>query len=134
MLDSSLRLLKKFQDLAERYSDQLVVLTYVENIDQLMLRADLLISKAGGITMSESLAAKLPMVLVSPIPGQEMRNARLLAERGVAVLANGAEHAARTAARLLSNGHRLDHMRQRMTELGRPDSSFRIVDRIVTMW
>lgn len=128
------RLRRRFRPIRDKYSDRLAVLTYVENIDELMRRSDLLISKAGGITTSEALAKKLPMVLVSPIPGQEMRNAHLLAQKGVALLAKSAEEAARKAADLLGDGDRLDRMKERMDQLGRPDSSFRIVDRVVATW
>ncbi len=127
------RLWKKFESVSGRYSDRLVVITYVDNVEELMARADLLISKAGGITTSESLATRLPMVLMSPIPGQEVRNARFLAEKEVAVLANGAEEAVRKAAGLLRDEGKLNHMRKRMTKLSRPDSSFRIVDKIVAI-
>jgi len=128
------RLRRKLEAIRSRYPDRLAVLTYVNNIDELMLQSDVLISKAGGITTSESLASRLPMVLLTPIPGQEMRNASLLAQRGVAVLANGAEEAARKAAELLGDDNRLCRMRERMAEFGRPDSSFRIVDKIVSRW
>jgi len=128
------RLQKRFETVSAKYSDRLAVLQYVDNIDELMLKSDLLISKAGGITTSESLAKRLPMVLLSPIPGQEVRNASLLAKRGVAVLAKGAEEAARKAAVLLGDGDSLSRMRTKMEELRRPDSSLRIADRIVAMW
>ncbi len=128
------RLRKKFEAVRKTYPDRLVALTYVDNIDELMSRSNLLISKAGGITTSEALAKRLPMVLVSPIPGQEMRNAKLLAEKGAAVLANSPEDAARKAADLLWNHGTLDRMRGRMAGLSRPDSSLRIVDKIVAMW
>ena len=127
------RLQKKLAGVASRHPERLVVLEYVDNIDELMSQSDLLISKAGGITTSECLARKLPMVLVSPIPGQEVRNAEFLVEKGVAVLANGAHDAARTAADLVRDGSRLDRMKEGMAELSRPDSSLRIVDKIVAM-
>jgi processive 1,2-diacylglycerol beta-glucosyltransferase len=128
------RLRRRLAGLSDRYRGRLTVLTYVDNVDELMSRSDVLISKAGGITTSESLAKKLPMVLVSPIPGQEMRNAMFLAEKGVAVLASGAEEAVKKTVGLLRDSGTLDQMKSRMAGLRRPDSSFRIVDRIVGMW
>jgi processive 1,2-diacylglycerol beta-glucosyltransferase len=128
------RLLKSLERVQERYADRLTVLTYVNNVHELMSRADLLVSKAGGITTSEALAVGLPMVLVSPIPGHEMRNADLLIQKGVAVPAKGAEAAARIASHLLTHPAELGAMKQRMSSLSRPDSSFRIVERIVSLW
>lgn len=128
------RLLKTLESVRGRHPDRFTVLTYVDNVHELMSQADLLISKAGGITTSEALAVGLPMVLVSPIPGHEMRNAKLLSEKGVAVLANGAEDAGRIASRLLGQPTELNRMKERMSSLSRPDSSFRIVEKIVSLW
>ena len=128
------RLLKTLESVRGRHPDRITVLTYVDNVHELMSQADLLISKAGGITTSEALAMGLPMVLVSPIPGHEMRNAKLLCEKGVAVLANGAEDAGRIASRLLGQPTELNRMKKRMSSLSRPDSSFRIVEKIVSLW
>ena len=49
---------------------------------------DLLITKSGGLTVSEALSKKLPMIIIKPIPGQETRNCRILEGYGVAVRAN----------------------------------------------
>jgi processive 1,2-diacylglycerol beta-glucosyltransferase len=128
------RLLKTLERVQRMYPDRLTVLTYVNNVHELMSQADVLISKAGGITTSEALAVGLPMVLVSPIPGHEMRNAALLVQKGVAVPAKGAEAAATIASRLLAQPAELGGMRQRMSSLSRPDSSSRIVEKIVSLW
>ncbi len=128
------RLLKKLEAVRRRFPGRITILKYVDNVHELMSQSDLLISKAGGITTSECLAKQLPMVLVSPIPGHEMRNANFLVDKGAAALANTPEEAARTAANLLGDEATLNSMRARMADLSRPDSSFRIVDRIVSTW
>ena len=53
---------------------------FVDNIHLLMAASDLLVSKAGGLTSAEAMASGLPMIMVNPIPGQEMRNADLIVE------------------------------------------------------
>ncbi len=57
---------------------------FVSHMDELMEASDLIIAKPGGITTSESLAKGVPMVVMDPIPGQEMGNARILKERNAA--------------------------------------------------
>jgi processive 1,2-diacylglycerol beta-glucosyltransferase len=57
---------------------------FVTYIDKLMSCADVLVSKSGGLSVSEALAKHLPMILFDPIPGQESRNADYLTEHGVA--------------------------------------------------
>ncbi|MCL6548929.1 MAG: glycosyltransferase [Alicyclobacillus sp.] len=60
---------------------------FVSEIWELMAVSDLILTKAGGLTISEALAMQLPMILYRPIPGQEVQNARFLVASGVAVLA-----------------------------------------------
>jgi len=62
----------------------------------LMKMADLLITKAGGITISEALACGLPMVIYKPTPGQEEVNANYLWRHRAAIIAK-TEHRVRTA-------------------------------------
>lgn len=60
---------------------------FVKNMDELMEVSDLMITKPGGLTCAEATAEGLPLILVSPIPGQEARNAQVLCEEGAAFLA-----------------------------------------------
>ena len=47
--------------------------------------SDCIISKPGGLTTSEALAKRLPMIIVNPIPGQEKRNTEFLLNSGAAL-------------------------------------------------
>jgi processive 1,2-diacylglycerol beta-glucosyltransferase len=58
---------------------------YVDNIDVMMDAADVLVTKPGGLTVSEALAKSVPMILLKPIPGQEERNTEFLLNNGVAM-------------------------------------------------
>lgn len=60
---------------------------FVKEIHELMAVADLMLTKAGGLTISEALALQVPMLLYRPIPGQEVQNTKFLVRSGVAVLA-----------------------------------------------
>src|SRR5207247_2202736 len=55
--------------------DRAEVHGFVTNVHEFMSRSDLIITKSGGLTVSECLARRLPMVIFSPIPGQEECNA-----------------------------------------------------------
>ena len=63
----------------------LLALGYTENVPLLMDASDLIVSKPGGLTTSEALTRRLPMVIVSPIPGHEDRNVEFLTKTGSAV-------------------------------------------------
>lgn len=59
---------------------------FCDNIHELMEISDLLISKSGGLTMTEALNKQLPTIIVDPIPGQEVVNAEYLSRLGAARL------------------------------------------------
>ncbi len=56
---------------------------YVDNVDEFMDAADCIVTKPGGLSVTESLAKELPMIFVDPIPGQEDRNVEFLVNNGV---------------------------------------------------
>jgi len=64
---------------------KLNVMGFVDNISELMDDADVIITKPGGLTVSESIAKNLPMIIPFFIPGQEEENADFLALREAAV-------------------------------------------------
>ncbi len=59
---------------------------YVENVAGLMKISDLLVTKAGGVTISEALAVKLPMIIFKPTPGHEGANANYLLKQRAAFI------------------------------------------------
>lgn len=60
------------------------LLGYTENISKYMRWADLVITKAGGITLFEILHSQVPLFVIHPFLEQEMNNARYAAEKGFA--------------------------------------------------
>jgi processive 1,2-diacylglycerol beta-glucosyltransferase len=97
----------------------------------LMKVSDLFMGKPGGLTTSEALACGLPMVVLSPIPGQEERNSDHLLEEGAAIKCNEFTTIAYKLDRLLDDPQRLEMMRCRAKELGRPHAADTIVDTLM---
>ena len=97
---------------------------YTPDVPQLMDVATLLVSKPGGLTTSEALAKRLPLVIVNPIPGQEAYNARFLLSQGAAVLASP-DTVRQTVRDLLDNPDRLEAIRTRQAELAHPDGAMK---------
>ena len=71
----------KLEDLGLR---NLKVFGYVENIHELYKIASCMITKPGGITLTEALAIQLPLIIIKPIPGQEKENALFFEKKGQA--------------------------------------------------
>lgn len=65
---------------------RVTILGFVEQIDELMASATCIISKAGGLTLAESLALKIPVFIYRPFAGQEKDNATYFSEKGIAFI------------------------------------------------
>lgn len=100
------------------------VLGFTDRMRELMSVADLLVTKPGGLTVSEALACGLPMALVSPIPGQEERNSDWLLENGAAVKAGSLTALTTKLEDVLSSETRLAEMRRKAKALGKPRAAF----------
>ena len=69
----------------------------------------------------------LPMIVISPIPGQEERNADYLLENGAALKAHNAAVLEFKLIELLKNPAKLCEMRKAATSIGRPDAAMDIL-------
>ena len=96
---------------------------WTDRIPELMSAAGLLITKPGGVTSAEALAAGLPMILTHPIPGPEERHAKYLEGLGVAVCADDSRQIPQFVHSLLKNGDQLAEMSRRAREIARPDAA-----------
>ncbi len=76
---------KQYNKLIEEKVAGLHVFGFVNNVDEMMDAADCIITKPGGLTVTESIAKNLPMILMNPIPGQEERNVDFLMNNGMAI-------------------------------------------------
>lgn len=61
------------------------IMGFVDNVHEYMAVSDILISKAGGLTVAEALAVSLPMLIIRPTPGQEDGNTLFLTNSGAAL-------------------------------------------------
>lgn len=114
--------------LAQRHPGRLVAIGFTNEMEKLMAAADLVVTKPGGLTISECLALGRPMLLVSPIPGQEEHNAGFLMEEGAAWLAYDAIGLEYKIARLMADTGKLAHMAQRSRALGKPTAARAVLD------
>lgn len=107
------------------------VLGYVDDVRTLMAAADVLVTKAGGMTLAEALAAELPLLFHGSLPGQERRNERYAARAGIALAARSPRELRRLLERALAEPDLLEHLRARMRRVRRPDAARQIVDDVV---
>lgn len=85
---------------------------FINNVDDYMHASDLIVTKPGGLTTSESIACALPMVVFKAYPGQEEQNAELLVENNIAVTLDESAKADEIVGALLQNREKLNAMRE----------------------
>lgn len=118
---------QRIEQLVAPAGDRYRVLGFTTEMPQLLRRADLFVGKPGGLSVSECMAAGLPMVLVNPIPGQEVRNGDYLLEQGAAVRCNTAATIGWKIDEILRDPGRLQGMQAAAQRAGRPDAAAEVL-------
>lgn len=120
--DEDLR--RRVADVARELNRDVQIHGWTSEMPRFMAESHIVISKAGGATVQETLAAKTPMIITQIVPGQEEGNARLLLDSGAAALATTAEDIAATVADAFRDGGaRWRGWHQAVLELSRPQAS-----------
>lgn len=109
------------------------VMGFTTDIDELMAVTDLVVSKPGGLTTSETLARGAAMVIVNPIPGQESRNSDYLLENGAAIKVNNLATLPYKVTALLREPEKLTRLKDNARRLGRPRAAFDVVERSLAL-
>jgi len=76
------KLAKYFKSSRLHHHNRKVVLGYVDYVAELMALADLVVTKAGGISVMETVTMKKPILISEIVPGQEEPNARFIESMG----------------------------------------------------
>ena len=109
---------EKIQEMFKQYvikvnrEDTIKVLPFTDKVPELMAISDLVITKPGGLTITESLASSLPIIVISPIPGQEEENAEFLEEMGIAVWIRKHDNPKVILTKLLNDKKKLVQMKE----------------------
>ena len=117
-----------YQDLlGSHYDFPLEVRNFEKNVPKWMMASDVLVTKAGGLILSEGLAAGLPILLIDYLPGQEEGNVRyLLSHQAGALVQNVGEFGAIMSYWLEEGGIRLNQIARASAALGHPEAALTI--------
>ncbi len=116
----------KLEALRSSMKADIKIFGFVDNVYEYMDVANVLISKSGGITVSESLAKELPMVIIAPIMGQETRNSDYLIKRGAAVQIAKASELKEIIEYLISHPEKAAAMREIIRAIKKPAACYDI--------
>ena len=117
-----------FEEIVDTHNkrDSVRILEFTNQVPELMSISDLVVTKPGGLTTSESLASNLPMVIINPIPGQEEENAEFLESKGIGIWLKKSDDASKIIEDLLSNPNKLKDMKEKTSILAQPNSTYNI--------
>lgn len=126
MMGTNVKLKKKIDDAILRFQDKfkrIKTVGYVDNVHEYMKASDLLVTKPGGMTVAEAVAVGLPMIITSPIPGQETRNTRYLLKKGVGIRAEDENELPEIIEGLLADPGTLQKMSEVSLKLAAPHAA-----------
>jgi processive 1,2-diacylglycerol beta-glucosyltransferase len=105
------------------------IMGFTQQIHELMAVADVVMSKPGGLTTSETLASGAAMAIVNPIPGQESRNSDYLLENGAAIKINNLATMPVKLEELLADKSRLQTLKSNAARLAKPMAAYDVAKR-----
>lgn len=116
---------QKFNDLVKSTNTQnrVKILDYTNDVPELMSISMGVITKAGGLTLTESLVSNLPIAIVNPIPGQEEENAEYLVNNGAAIWVKKGDSVVRVLKYVSRNPEILSKMREKTKQIAKPNST-----------
>lgn len=103
------------------------VLGFIDNMDEVMAISSVAISKAGGLTVSESLAVGLPLIVISPYPGQEEANTRFLQNSMAAFSVKRMREVTEIIKNTFNEPKLLEEMRENIKRIAKPYAAREIV-------
>jgi processive 1,2-diacylglycerol beta-glucosyltransferase len=125
------RLEEALSDLSDGPHMRLRLYGRVDYVDDIIVASDLVITKAGGLIVSEVLARGTPMVIIDPVAGQEEWNADVVVGAGAGIQLRMPETVPPAALYLLSQPERLDLMRRQARLIGRPRAALDVAGSIM---
>jgi processive 1,2-diacylglycerol beta-glucosyltransferase len=120
------KLYRSLKKKIKKYNKKIVLLAYAGNMNELMSVSDIIITKPGGVTTSEALAKKIPMIIVKPIPGQEENNTVYLTQRQAAIKVDEPKNINLVIGELLCDRHKISRLSESAGRLGKPQASLDI--------
>ncbi|MFQ3853582.1 diacylglycerol glucosyltransferase [Staphylococcus equorum] len=113
--------------------DNVLIVGYTKHMNEWMASSQLMITKPGGITISEALTRQTPMIFLNPAPGQELENANYFEEKGFGLIADTPEEAIQQVATLTNTPSKIAEMTQSMNESRIPYSTYKLCNDLLNL-
>ena len=117
----------------KKYKQNIHLFSFIQNIHELMYVSRVIISKPGGVTVAEALSLGLPMVIVKPIPGQEINNTNFLTQKNAAIKVDEPEKVHLIIDELLKNKEKLERLSNAALKIAKPNASMDIAKLLLSL-
>lgn len=117
------KLQEQVKAIADEKKLRLTVYGFVEQIEQLISWSDLVVSKPGGLMVSEILAIGRGMIILPAGPGQETVNRQFLIDHDIGLPGDTLEAFTKSILYCLENPGYILMMQERARALGRPNAA-----------
>lgn len=119
------KLKEAFENIVIKYNKEanVHIFEYTNMVPELMSISNLVVTKPGGLTTSESLASGLPIVVINPIPGQEEENATYLVKHNAAIWLKKDDNIEQIVTNLLADSQKLDEMSKNAKSISKPNAT-----------
>ena len=124
----------RFEKIAASSYRNVAVLGYTNRVPELMYASDFVITKPGGLTSTECLAMKRPMIIINPIPGQEEQNSIYFTNNGTALRTYKNEPIEHVLDIAVNNKKRVEQMIEMCGVIGKPNSSKDIANEVIKLY
>lgn len=116
------KLYNELINLKYNYKKKSAIVGYSDEIGKLMQASTLLLTKPGGLTITEALLTHLPMALFSPLPGQEVKNCDFLLKNKLAILLSDEKNYANEIGKLINSPELINTIKNNCKKFSKPDS------------
>lgn len=99
------------------------ILSYTNQVPELMSVSDLVITKPGGLTTTESLASGLPLILIDPLPGQEEENAKFVENNEAGLWLKKGDNIEILLSNIFNDANKLDYLKNKASLIAKKNST-----------
>lgn len=103
---------------------------FINNVEELMAVADIIVTKPGGMTIAEILTKDLVPIFISPIPGQETGNIKAMSYYGIGSVAERTQDVARFVREYANNPVKLQSVKESIQKIKKPFAAMELYNEI----
>lgn len=122
------KLEKKMKKLEFGQKSNVKIFGFVNNVQDYMASSDLILTKAGGLTVSECINMNLPMIINDFSPGQEEDNVKYIVDKGAGFQVKNTKEAVLCIVDLLSRPEKLKEIKENCRKIARPNAAKDLAD------